>query len=110
MSPRRPAAAGLLESMPTKIFLANPNLAPAVGELFRLNAEEVDTIRGLVPKQEIYLRRAEGAAILQLTVDRASYWLYTSSARDAARRADYVEAVGIARAIEMLAAGEELGQ
>ena len=103
-----PGAAGLLESMPTRIFLANPNLPPAVGELFRLNAEEVDTIRGLVPKQEIYLKRAEGAAILQLTVDRASYWLYTSSARDAARRAEYVAAVGIARAIEMLAAGEEL--
>ena len=103
-----PGAAGLLESMPTKIFLANPNLPPAVGDLFQLNAEEVDTIRSLVPKQEIYLRRATGAAILQLTVDRPSYWLYTSSARDAARRANYVEAVGIERAIEMLAAGEEL--
>ena len=47
-----PGAAGLLESMPTKIFLANPNLPAAVGNLFQLNAEEVDTIRGLVPKQE----------------------------------------------------------
>ena len=46
--------------------------------------------------------------MLRLEVDPESYWLYTSNARDAARRAEYVEAHGIARAIEMLAAGETL--
>ena len=103
-----PGASGLLESMPTKIFLANPNLPAAAAALFNLNPGEVDTIRGLVPKQELYLRRADAAAILRLEVDPESYWLYTSNARDAARRAEYVEAYGIARAIEMLAAGETL--
>ena len=32
-----PGAAALLESIPTKLFLANPELPDAVGELFRLN-------------------------------------------------------------------------
>ena len=48
----------LLESMPTKIFLANPNLPEKVGEIFRLNPDEMETIRSLVPKMELYLKRA----------------------------------------------------
>ena len=98
------SALGLLESMPTKLFLANPELPATVGELFRLNTEEVETIRGLIPKQELYLRRANEAAILRLQVDPASYWLYTSNAADAQRRADYVEKHGLERAIELLGA------
>ena len=77
-----PGAAGLLESMPTKVFLANPNLPEKVGEIFRLNPDEMETIRSLVPKMELYLRRADLAAILRLEVDPASYWLYTSNPRD----------------------------
>ena len=81
---RTPEAAGLLESMPTKIFLANPNLPEKVGEIFRLNPDEMDTIRSLVPKMELYLKRAGLSAILRLEVDPASYWLYTSNPRDSA--------------------------
>ena len=36
-----PGAAALLESIPTKLFLANPELPDAVGALFRLNESEL---------------------------------------------------------------------
>ncbi len=103
---RTPEAAGLLESMPTKIFLANPNLPEQVGEIFRLNPDEMDTIRSLVPKMELYLKRAGGAAILRLEVDPASYWLYTSNPRDSERRAEMIAEHGLQRALELLGTGQ----
>ena len=99
-----PEAAALLESMPTKIFLANPNLPEKVGEIFRLNPDEMDTIRSLVPKMELYLKRAGLSAILRLEVDRASYWLYTSNPRDSERRAQMIAEHGLQRALELLGA------
>ena len=95
-------AEALLESMPTRLFLANPGLPEKAAAAFRLNPSEVDTIRGLIPKRELYLRRANGAAILRLEVDPASYWLYTSSPVDAQRRAAAVEKYGLTEAIEHL--------
>ena len=86
-----PGASALLESIPTKLFLVNPELPDAVGPLFRLNESELARIRGLIPKREFYLRRPDGAAVLRLEVDPESYWVYTSSARDAERRARAVE-------------------
>ena len=95
-------AEALLESMPTKLFLANPDLPDKAGDIFRLNPSELNTIRGLIPKRELYLRRTDAAAILRLEVDPASYWLYTSSAVDAAKRAKAVEEHGLEQAIEHL--------
>ena len=93
-----PGAAALLESIPTKLFLANPELPDEVGVLFRLNDSELAQVRGLIPKRELYLRRPDGAAVLRLEVDPESYWLYTSSALDAEERA---------RAIEVLASRDD---
>ena len=95
-------AEALLESMPTKLFLANPDLPEKAAETFRLNPSEVATIRGLIPKREIYLRRTDAAGILRLEVDPASYWLYTSSPVDAQKRAEAVEKYGLVEAIEHL--------
>ena len=50
-------AEALLESMPTRLFLANPGLPEKAAATFRLNPAEVNTIRGLIPKRELYLRR-----------------------------------------------------
>ena len=98
-------ATALLESMPTKIYLANPDF-PARGQaLFGLNDDEVRTIRELEPKREMFLRRSDSAAVLRLVVDQESYWLYTSSAAEAARRAAAVERWGVEGAIMRLAAG-----
>ena len=96
-------AEALLESMPTKLFLANPDLPEKAAETFRLNPSEVNIIRGLIPKRELYLRRTGEAGILRLEVDPASYWLYTSSPLDAQRRAEAVEKHGLEAAIEHLA-------
>ena len=95
-------AEALLESMPTKLFLANPDLPEKAAETFRLNPSEMNTIRGLIPKRELYLRRTDAAGILRLEVDPASYWLYTSSPVDAQRRAEAVEKYGLTEAIEYL--------
>ena len=95
-------AEALLESMPTKLFLANPDLPDKAAETFRLNPSEVNTIRGLIPKRELYLRRTDAAGILRLEVDPASYWLYTSSPVDAEMRAEAVREYGLVEAIEHL--------
>ena len=95
-------AEALLESMPTKLFLANPELPEKAADTFRLNPSEVNTIRSLIPKRELYLRRTDAAGILRLEVDPASYWLYTSSAVDAHKRAEAVRKYGLTEAIEQL--------
>ena len=90
-------AEALLESMPTKLFLANPELPAKAAATFRLNDAEIETIRGLIPKRELYLRRPGAAGVLRLEVDPQSYWLYTSSPLDARKRAEAVEAVWLGR-------------
>ncbi len=98
-----PGASALLESIPTKLFLANPELPAEAGALFRLNESEVARIRELTPKRELYLRRPDEAAVLRLEVDPESYWLYTSSPLDAERRAEAVAKHGLVRGLEVLA-------
>ena len=98
-----PGASALLESIPTKLFLANPELPAEAGALFRLNEAEVAQVRGLTPKRELYLRRPDEAAVLRLEVDPESYWLYTSSALDAEKRAEAVARHGLTRGLGVLA-------
>ncbi|MXX77343.1 MAG: type IV secretion system DNA-binding domain-containing protein [Holophagales bacterium] len=96
-------AQALLESLPTKLFLANPDLPAAVQNTFRLNDTEMQTIRGLLPKREMYLRRANEAGVVRLEVDPESYWLYTSSPVDSERRAAAVAEHGLADGLAVLA-------
>ena len=104
-----PGTQTLLESMPTRLFLANPDFPAAGAATFGLSEDELQTIRGLEPKRELFLRRSNAAAVLRLVVDPESYWLYTSSATDAARRAAAVARWGVEGAIVRLAAGEDRG-
>ena len=100
-------AQALLESMPTKIFLANPSMnAERYRRVFALAPSETDLIRKLQPKRELYLRRPEEAETLQLRVDPRSYWLFTSSPSDAARRERAIAELGLEGALEALARGE----
>jgi len=96
-------AEALLESMPTKIFLANPDFPEAAARTFRLNEAEFHQIRSLIPKREMYLRRPTSAAVLRLEVDPESYWLYTSSPRDSAKRAEAISKYGLQEALKRLA-------
>ena len=96
-------AEALLESMPTKLFLANPDFPEAAARTFRLNDSEFHQVRTLIPKRELYLRRPTSAAVVRLEVDPESYWLYTSSPRDSARRAEAIEKYGLEEALKRLA-------
>ena len=104
-----PGTQTLLESMPTRLFLANPDFPAAGAETFGLSEDELKTIRELEPKRELFLRRSNAAAVLRLVVDPESYWLYTSSASDAARRSEAVERWGVEGAIVRLAASLDRG-
>ena len=103
-----PGAEVLLESLPTKLFLSNPNLPDSTATSLRLNPEEVEIIRALIPKQELYLRRPDSAGILKLRVDPKSYWLYTSSASEAAQREKAVNQHGLEQALNLLSHGAQL--
>ena len=103
-----PGAEVLLESLPTKLLLSNPNLPDSTAASLRLHPAELDKIRGLVPKKELYFRRPDFAGILQLNVDPISYWLYTSSAIQAAQREKAVNQYGLERALQVLSQGSAI--
>lgn len=103
-------AAGLLESCPTRIFLANPAMAAERYQaIFGLAPSETELIRQLQPKRELYLRRPEEAETLRLSVDRRSYWLFTSNPRESVLREQALAACDgdLDRALEQLAQEEE---
>ena len=101
-------AVALLESMPTKVFLANPDLPDAAAETFRLNETEFQQVRSLIPKREVYIRRPTTSAVVRLEVDPESYWLYTSSPRDSAKRAEAIQKHGLVEGLKRLASGSRL--
>ena len=99
------AAKALLEMLPTKLFLANPDFPVSAQHALNLTDEQYHTIRGLEPKQEMYLHRSAEQVVLRLAVDPESYWLYTSSPVDAGLRAKMVKRYGLEGALFRLAAG-----
>jgi hypothetical protein len=57
----------VVESCPTKLLLANPALdRRAVRELFQMNEMELDLLTGLMPRQQILLKRPDLAKVLTL--------------------------------------------
>jgi type IV secretion system protein VirB4 len=73
-----------IESCPTKCFLANPHIDRAVyQELFHLNETEVERIATLVPRQQLLLKRPDGAKVLNLFVDPESAELFGPAPRAA---------------------------
>ena len=99
------SARALLEMVPTKIFLANPDFPQRAAETLQLTDAQLKTIRELEPKQEMYLHRSQEQVVLRLDVDPESYWLYTSSPLDSQVRARMVERYGLAPALVRLGAG-----
>ena len=91
--------------LPTKLFLANPDFPASAQETLQLTDDQYHTIRGLEPKQEMYLHRASEQVVLKLAVDPESYWLYTSSPTDAELRGRMVKRYGLEGALVRLAAG-----
>jgi type IV secretion/conjugal transfer VirB4 family ATPase len=77
----------VVESCPTKFFLANHNLDLArARSLFHLNHTEADLITKLIPKQQVLMKRPDLSKVLNLHVDPTSCAIYTPAPSDPQRR------------------------
>ncbi len=95
----------IVESCPTKLFLANPAVDRRhYAELFQLNEMELDLLTGLIPRQQILLKRPDLAKVLTLVVDQKSYWIYTNTPIDNARVAETFREYGFEAGLDRLAA------
>jgi len=94
----------VVESCATRMFLANPGMdLTAYREIFHLNETEASLVAGLVPKQQILIKRPDFAKVVNLNVDPVGYWLYTSNPYDNQRRREAFERHGFERGLEILA-------
>ncbi len=95
----------ILESCPTQIFLANPGMnARSYCETFRLSGREAELVATLIPKQQLLVKTPDKSKVLNLRVDDRSYWLYTNSPHDNARRREVLARHGLQQGLEILAA------
>lgn len=93
-----PGGAQLLESVPNRLYLANPELPERAAEALRLSPAEAATVRELAAKRELYFKSPGGAARLLLRVSDLERWIYTSAPGEVARRAEAVARTGSLRA------------
>jgi type IV secretion system protein VirB4 len=100
----------VLESCPTRMFLANPGMDRKVyQDLFHLNATEAERIAGLVPKRQILIKRPHLAKVVDLNVGSKEYWLYTNSPYDNQKKREVFARHSLEEGLEILA-GRESGQ
>jgi type IV secretory pathway VirB4 component len=96
----------VVDSCPTKLFLANPAMDLArARELFHLNETEANLIAHLLPRQQMLLKRPDVAKVLNLHVDPESYWIYTNTPSDNDRLATVRRGRDLRQAVELLAVG-----
>jgi type IV secretion system protein VirB4 len=94
----------IIESCPTKLFLANPDMdRDLYRRQFHLNENEVELISTLIPKQQFLIKTPELAKVANLTVDPKSYWLYTNDPFDNRKRKEAFEAYGFEKGLQVLA-------
>jgi type IV secretion/conjugal transfer VirB4 family ATPase len=95
----------VIESCPTKLLLANPALdRQHYEQLFQMNDMELDLVTGLIPRQQILLKRPDLTKVLTLTVDPKSYWIYTNTPIDNERVTAMFLEFGFAGGLERLSA------
>jgi len=98
----------IVESCPTKIFLANPDMDRALyREQFHLNDNEIELISTLIPKQQLLIKTPDSAKVANLTVDPKSYWLYTNDPFDNRKRKEAFETYGFEKGLEVLAGASQ---
>lgn len=101
----------IVESCPTKLFLANPGMnQDTYRSAFHLNQTEAAMIANLVPKQQMLLKQPGVSKVLNLHVDRKGYWLYTNNPQDNARKREAFERYGFHKGLEVLASQSIPGQ
>ncbi len=94
----------IIESCPTKLFLANPDMDRELyRRQFHLNENEVGLISTLIPKQQFLIKTPELAKVANLSVDPKSYWLYTNDPFDNLRRKEAFDIYGFEKGLEVLA-------
>jgi type IV secretion/conjugal transfer VirB4 family ATPase len=94
----------ILESCPTKIFLANPDMDRELYQRqFHLNESEIELISTLIPKRQMLIKNPEIAKVANLEVDPKSYWLYTNDPFDNRKRKEAFETYGFEKGLEVLA-------
>ena len=95
----------VIDSCPTKVFLANPGMdLTRARELFHLNETEAALITHLLPRQQVLLKRPDVAKVLNLHVDPESYWIYTNTPNDNDRLATLGRDRDLRQAVEFAAA------
>ena len=95
----------VVESCPTKLLLANPSLdRHQYADLFQLNEMELNLLAGLIPRQQILLKRPDLTKVLTLSVDPKSYWIYTNTPIDNERVAAMFREYGFESGLDRLAA------
>ncbi len=95
----------VVESCPTKLLLANPAFDRSrYAELFQMNVMELDLLAGLMPRQQILLKRPDVTKVLTLAVDPRSYWIYTNTPIDNDRVAAVFREHGFEAGLDRLAA------
>jgi hypothetical protein len=65
---------------------------------------ELDLLTGLVPRQQILLKRPDLTKVLALTVDPKSYWIYTNTPVDNERIAAIFQQYGFEAGLDRLVA------
>jgi type IV secretion system protein TrbE len=96
----------IIETCATKIFLANPDMDRELyRNQFHLNETEIDLISSLVPKRQFLIKNHEMAKVVNLEVDRKSYWLYTNDPFDNRKRSEAFAKYGFDEGLEVLARG-----
>lgn len=99
----------IIESCPTKIFLANPDMDRELYQRqFHLNDHEIELISTLIPKRQMLIKNPDIAKVANLEVDPKSYWLYTNDPFDNRKRREAFETHGFEKGLEVLA-GTEAG-
>jgi len=94
----------IIESCPTKIFLANPDMdRDLYRRHFNLNDSEIELISTLRPKQQLLIKTPDLAKVANLEVDAKSYWLYTNDPFDNRKRREAFETYGFEKGLGMLA-------
>ena len=94
----------IVESCPTKIFLANPDMDRDLYQRqFHLNDNEVELISTLVPKRQMLIKNPDFAKVANLDVDPKSYWIYTNDPFDNRKRKEAFDAYGFEKGLEILA-------
>jgi type IV secretion/conjugal transfer VirB4 family ATPase len=95
----------VIESCPTKFFLANPGMdIDRARELFHLNHTEAGLITHLLPRQQALLKRPDVAKVINLHVDPESYWIYTNTPPDNAKLQAAAPDGDVAAAVQRLTA------